>query len=115
MPRFTTRSFLNASISAQSFSAQNSAPLFMNPSNVTNDVAFVDASWHMQNSPRKTRGGFLKKRLHHARFLDIEEVAKEHELSLKMIPDLEVSANYVVSVTNTLRFSPRVLLPFARD
>ena len=87
----------------------------MNPSNVTKDAAFVDASWHMPNSPRKTRGGFLKKRLHHARFLDIEEVGKEHELGLKMIPDLEVSANYVVSVTNPLRFSPRVLLPFARN
>jgi len=69
----------------------------------------------MPNSPHKAREGFLEKRLHHARFLDIEEVAEKHELGLKMNPDKEVSANSMVSVTNPLRFSSCVPLPFARD
>ena len=93
--RFGARSFLNAPVSARSFSAHNVAPLLVNPSNVTKDAIFVDASWHMPNSPRKAREEFLKKRLPRARFLDLDEVAKEHELGLKhMIPDPEVFAKF---------------------
>jgi len=67
----------------------------VNPSNVTKDAIFVDASWHMPNSPRKAREEFLKKRLPQARFLDLDEVTKEHELGLKhMIPDPEVFAKF---------------------
>ena len=55
----------------------------------------MDASWHMPNSPRKAREEFLKKRLPQARFLDLDEVAKEHDLGLKhMIPDPEVFAKF---------------------
>ena len=93
--RFATRKFLNVPVSARSFSAQNVAPLLVNPSNVTKDSIFVDASWHMPNSPRKAREEFLKKRLPQARFLDLDEVAKQHELGLKhMIPDPEVFAKF---------------------
>ena len=106
--RFPTRSFLNVPVSARSFSAQNVAPLLVNPSNVTKDSIFVDASWHMPNSPRKAREEFLKKRLPQARFLDLDEVAKEHALGLKhMIPDPEVFAKYCGE-------HPHVLLLFAR-
>lgn len=67
----------------------------MNPSNVTKDAIFVDASWNMPNSPRKAHDEFLKKRLPQARFLDLDEVAKEHELGLKhMIPDPEVFSRF---------------------
>jgi hypothetical protein len=67
----------------------------VNPSNVTKDAIFVDASWHMPNSPSKARDEFLKKRLPQARFLDLDEVAKEHELGLKhMIPDPQVFAKF---------------------
>ena len=93
--RFSTRPFLNVHTSARSFSAQNVAPLLVNPSNVTKDSIFVDASWHMPNSPRKAREEFLKKRLPQARLLDLDEVAKEHNLGLKhMIPDPEVFAKF---------------------
>ena len=93
--RFATRSFLNVLPSIRSFSSQNVAPLLVSPSNVTKDAVFVDASWHMPNSPRKAREEFLKKRLPQARFLDLDEVAKEHNLGLKhMIPDPEVFAEF---------------------
>ena len=93
--RFATRPFLKVPLSTRSFSSQNAAPLLVSPSNVTQDVIFVDASWHMPNSPRKARDEFLKKRLPQARFLDLDEVAKEHELGLKhMIPDPEVFAKF---------------------
>ena len=101
--RFAVRSFLNVAPSARSFSSQNVAPLLVNPLNVTKDAIFVDASWHMPNSPRKAREEFLKKRLPQARFLDLDEVAKEHELGLKhMIPDPKVFAKYCGEyLTNT--------------
>jgi hypothetical protein len=93
--RFATQPFLNVPVSVRSFSAQHVAPLLVNPSNVTKDAIFVDASWHMPNSPRKAREEFLKKRLPQARFLDLDEVAKDHELGLKhMIPDPEVFAKF---------------------
>lgn len=93
--RLATGSFLNFIPSTRLFSSQNVAPLLVNPSNVTKDAIFVDASWHMPNSPRKAREEFLKKRLPQARFLDLDEVAKEHNLGLKhMIPDPEVFAKF---------------------
>ena len=49
----------------------------------------------MPNSPRKAGEEFLEKRLPQARFLDLDEVVKEHELGLKhMIPDPEVFARF---------------------
>ena len=112
--RIATQSFSNFSLSSRSFSSKNVAPLLVSPSNVTRDAIFVDASWHMPNSPRKTREEFLKKRLPQARLLDLDEVAKEHKLGLKhMIPDPEVFAkfcgeypayiSYLPSATDTLR------------
>lgn len=93
--RFAARSSLNWSASSRPFSSHDIAPLLLNPSNVTKDAIFVDASWHMPNSPRKAREEFLKKRLPQARFLDLDEVAKGHELGLKhMIPDPDVFAKF---------------------
>lgn len=93
--RFAPQSSLIAFASTRSSSSQSVAPLLVNSSNVTKDAIFVDASWHMPNSPRKAREEFLKKRLPQARFLDLDEVAKEHELGLKhMIPDPEVFAKF---------------------
>lgn len=93
--QFEAQSFLKNSLSIRSLSSRNVAPLLVNPSNVTKDAVFVDASWHMPNSSRKAREEFLRKRLPQARFLDLDEVAKEHELGLKhMIPDPEVFAKY---------------------
>jgi len=92
--RFATRSSLIKPVSARPFYAQNVAPLLVNPSNVTEGSIPVDASWHVPNSPRKAREEFLK-RLPQARFLDLDEVAKEHALGLKhMIPDPKVFAKY---------------------
>jgi len=123
--RLVARSFLSESVSARPFSSQNVAPLLVNPSNVTKDAIFVDASWHMPNSPRKAREEFLKKRLPQARFLDLDEVAKEHELGLKhMVPDPEVFAKFcersgisraspiVLYDTNGIFSSPRALFMF---
>ena len=66
--RFPLRSFLTISTSARLFSSQNAAPLLMNPSNVTKDAIFVDASWDMPNSPRKAREEVLQERLPQALF-----------------------------------------------
>jgi len=71
-----------------------SAPLLLSPADAsalkgsTNDVAFLDATWFMPNSPRKGKDEFLAKRVPGARFWDLDEVASPHELGLKhMIPD----------------------------
>jgi len=79
----------------------------------------------MPNSPRKAREEFLKKRLPQARLLDLDEVAKEHNLGLKhMIPDPEVFAKFcersgisrsspvVLYDTNGIFSSPRALFMF---
>jgi thiosulfate/3-mercaptopyruvate sulfurtransferase len=93
--QFVARSFSNRFTSARPFSSGNVAPLLVDPSNVTKDAILVDASWHMPNSPHKAREEFLKKRLPRARFLDLDEVTKWHELGLKhMIPDPEVFAKF---------------------
>jgi len=105
--RFATRSSLNVPGSARSFSSKNVAPLLVNPSNVTKDAIFVDASWHMPNSQRNAREEFLKKRLPRARFLDLDEVAKEHELGLKhMIPDPKVFAKFCGEYPRCICSSP---------
>ncbi|KAF9643839.1 thiosulfate sulfurtransferase [Thelephora ganbajun] len=107
--RFATRSFLNVTVSTRSFSSQDVAPLLVNPSNVTKDAVSIDASWHMPNSPRKAREEFLNKRLPQARFLDLDEVAKDHQLRLKhMIPDPQVFAKFCER-SGISRTSPVVL------
>ena len=71
-----------------------STPLLLSPSDAsalkgsTNDVAFLDATWFMPNSPRKGKDEFVARRIPGARFLDLDEVASPHGLGLKhMIPD----------------------------
>lgn len=59
------------------------------------DVSFIDASWHMPNSPRKAHAEFLKKRLPKARFLDLDQVASPNEMGLKhMMPEGRVFAEF---------------------
>ena len=75
-------------------------PLVLSPSDVSQvaqsaKVAFLDASWHMPNSPRNARRDFLSKHIPGARYLDLDEVASPHELGLKhMMPSGEVFAAY---------------------
>ena len=70
-------------------------PLVLSPSEVSRvaqsaKVAFLDASWHMPNSPRKAREEFVQMRIPGAQYLDLDEVASEHELGLKhMMPTPE--------------------------
>ena len=94
--RLTTRPLsVNKPFFTRLLSSHSVAPLLVDPLNVAKDAIFVDASWHMPNSPRKAHEEFLKKRLPQARFLDLDEVASDHELGLKhMIPDPEVFARF---------------------
>ena len=57
------------------------------------DVAVLDASWHMPNSPRKAQQEYIEKAIPGARYLDLDEVASPHELGLKhMMPTGELFA-----------------------
>ncbi|CAL1696516.1 unnamed protein product [Somion occarium] len=89
------------------------------------DVAVIDASWHMPNSPRKAREEFLKKRIPNAQFLDLDEAASPHELGLKhMMPTGQVFAKACQSLgispkshvvlydTHGVFSSPRALFMF---
>jgi thiosulfate/3-mercaptopyruvate sulfurtransferase len=78
-------------------SSSTTAPLLLTPKDLSGSQertrVFLDASWHMPNSPRKARDEYLKRRLPGARFLDLDEVASEHELGLKhMMPSGETFA-----------------------
>lgn len=80
---------------ARGMSTGSAAPFVLKAANVPADAAFIDASWHMPNSPRKAHQEFLKKRLPKARFLDLDEVASPSELGLKhMMPEPKVFAEY---------------------
>ncbi|KAI8995326.1 Rhodanese-like protein [Trametes punicea] len=71
-------------------------PLVLTPAQLQNlratatdvDLAVVDVSWHMPNSPRKAAEEYLRVHLPEARFMDLDEVAAPHPLSLShMMPD----------------------------
>jgi hypothetical protein len=71
----------------------------------SNPVAFVDASWHMPNSPRKAREEFLQQRLPGAQFFDLDEVASAHELGLKhMMPSGQVLASALRACSQDVYF-----------
>ena len=73
----------------------------------TSKFVILDASWHMPNSPRKAREEFLARHIPSARFLDVDEVASIHPLSLPhMMPDVDTFAAFC---GETIRVS--VLLP----
>lgn len=76
---------------SRAMSSATAAPLLVTPSEVGGDRnpsrVFLDASWHMPNSPRNAKEEFQRKRLPGARFLDLDEVSSPHELGLKhMMP-----------------------------
>lgn len=81
-------------------STATKAPLVVTPSEVSRlaqstKVAFLDASWHMPNSPRNAAKEFLEKHIAGAHFFDLDAVASSDKLGLKhMIPtgDIFVSA-----------------------
>ena len=74
-------------------------PLVLSPSEVSRvaqsaKVAFLDASWHMPNSPRNAMKDFAEKHITGARFFDLDDVASTHELGLKhMMPSGRVFAS----------------------
>ncbi|KAI0048436.1 Rhodanese-like protein [Auriscalpium vulgare] len=74
------------------------APLLVSPTELhalraAGDVAVLDASWHMPNSPRNAREEFLAKRIPGARYLSLDDVASTHELGLAhMMPSGEAFA-----------------------
>lgn len=78
--------------------SNSGAPLLLSPKQVheiskRDQVALLDASWFMPNSPRNARADFDNKRLPGAQFLDLDEVASSHELGLKhMMPEPRVFA-----------------------
>lgn len=72
----------------------DNCPLVLTPRQLSDldqsKVSILDASWHMPNSPRKAREEFLKQHIPGAQYLDLDEVASEHELDLKhMMPSPE--------------------------
>ncbi|GJE85936.1 thiosulfate sulfurtransferase [Phanerochaete sordida] len=72
----------------------DNCPLVITPRQLTDldhsKLSILDASWHMPNSPRKAREEFLQKHIQGAQYLDLDEVASEHELGLKhMMPSPE--------------------------
>lgn len=85
-------------------------PLLLSPAQLRliqhEDVAVLDASWHMPNVPRNAKEEFVAKHLPKARFLDLDEVASPHDLGLKhMMPPPELFAEYCgasVSTPNNL-------------
>ena len=82
-------------MSVRGLSNNQAAPLVVKLPNIPANVSFVDASWHMPNSPRNAHQEFLKKRLPKAQFLDLDQVASPNALGLKhMMPDSRVFAEY---------------------
>ncbi|KAH9853187.1 Rhodanese-like protein [Lenzites betulinus] len=81
----------------------NHSPLVITPTQLleikakdpsSSDLVVLDASWHMPNSPRKGAEEFLRVHLPSARFIDVDEVATPHPLSLPhMLPDPTTFAN----------------------
>jgi thiosulfate/3-mercaptopyruvate sulfurtransferase len=72
----------------------DNCPLVLSPRQLSDldpkKVSVLDASWHMPNSPRKAREEFVKMHIPGAQYLDLDEVASEHELGLKhMMPSPE--------------------------
>ncbi|KAF9073749.1 Rhodanese-like domain-containing protein [Rhodocollybia butyracea] len=106
-------------------------PLIISPSqlyqgfNENQDVAILDSTWFMPNSPRKAYDEFQKKRIPGARFLDLDRVASTHELGLKhMMPSdvlfktaceefgIRPSTHVVLYDTHGVFSSPRALFMF---
>ncbi|EAU93339.2 thiosulfate sulfurtransferase [Coprinopsis cinerea okayama7 len=77
-------------------------PLVLSPQDVNNlrhsqqeqsDIALLDATWFMPNSPRNPQKEFLERRIPGAQRLDLDAVASEHELGLKhMMPSKAIFA-----------------------
>ncbi|KAJ8588195.1 Rhodanese-like protein [Rhizopogon salebrosus TDB-379] len=112
-----------------------STPLLLSPSQLqaslpsrsgdSQQVAILDSSWFMPNSPRKPNEEFQKKRVPGAQFLDLDEVASPHELGLKhMIPSerqfadaceafgIGPSCHVILYDTHGVFSSPRALFMF---
>ena len=89
---------LRPQVLARAMSTATRTPLVLSPSEVSqlaqsSDVAFLDASWHMPNSPRNAAKEFVEKHISGARFFDLDAVASSHELGLKhMMPSGQIFA-----------------------
>lgn len=124
LPRFASARYMSGTVFG------DNCPLVVSPRQLfdlppKSDVAVIDASWHMPNSPRKAREEFLKKRIPNAQFLDLDEAASPHELGLKhMMPTGQVFAKACQSLgispkshvvlydTHGVFSSPRALFMF---
>jgi hypothetical protein len=74
-------------------STSAAAPLLVSPKDLSNDVVFIDASWHMPGSPRNAVEEYKQKHIAGARYLDLDVVASENERGLKhMMPTSRVFA-----------------------
>ncbi|KAI0670116.1 Rhodanese-like protein [Trametes maxima] len=75
----------------------DNCPLVLTPAQLQNlkanqkgqeDLVVLDASWHMPASPRRPAEEFLRVHLPAARYINVDEVASEHPLSVPhMLPD----------------------------
>ncbi|VDB84503.1 unnamed protein product [Peniophora sp. CBMAI 1063] len=89
-------------------STATKAPLVVTPGEVSRlaqstKVAFLDASWHMPNSPRNAAKEFLEKHIAGAQFFDLDAVASSDKLGLKhMMP----TGDIFVSALRSLGISP---------
>ncbi|KAA1468594.1 thiosulfate sulfurtransferase [Dentipellis sp. KUC8613] len=106
------------------------APLLVTPQELSQlarstDVAILDASWHMPNSPRNAQNEFAATRIPGARFFDLDQVASPNELGLKhMMPSPQIfsealaklgirpSSHVVLYDSQGIFSSPRALFTF---
>ncbi|KAK7058263.1 hypothetical protein VNI00_001894 [Paramarasmius palmivorus] len=131
---FLRRSVQNLGLSRLArnpYSTSSGAPYLLSPRELQGllqakkDIAVLDASWFMPNSPRNARNEFASKRLPNAQFLDLDEVASPHELGLKhMLPSEDAFAracenfginpktHVVIYDTHGVFSSPRALYMF---
>ncbi|KAI3621851.1 thiosulfate sulfurtransferase [Moniliophthora roreri] len=118
-------------LAMQPYSTSSGAPYLLAPRELQDllqakkDIAVLDATWFMPNSPRNAREEYINKHLPSAQFLDLDEVASSHELGLKhMLPSEDVFAracenfginsrtHVVIYDTHGVFSSPRALYMF---
>ncbi|TFY72640.1 hypothetical protein EVG20_g372 [Dentipellis fragilis] len=116
--------------SAQYRLMSTKAPLLVTPQELSQlarstDVAILDASWHMPNSPRNAQSEFAATRIPGARFFDLDQAASPNDLGLKhMMPSPQIfsealeklgvrpSSHVILYDSQGIFSSPRALFTF---
>ncbi|EIW86515.1 Rhodanese-like protein [Coniophora puteana RWD-64-598 SS2] len=106
------------------------APMLVSPKELqqllpSGQVSLLDATWFMPGTPRSPREEHSKERIRGSQFLNLDEVANQHELGLKhMMPSPRVfadaceklgikpSSHVVIYDTHGVFSSPRALFMF---